>query len=156
MSSGRGGKQRRDVCWQPDAHSRVGHPYLLRTVNMNASFPPPACGDHDEHEQEYEQVEVMRIRLRNPASATALLGEFQSADRVLARWGSLMDGSPVDFEVTFHDGYVVRGSHAFFRKGKRRCLLATHVRRMLERAVRQADAGFPVPKPDLARYALPL
>lgn len=112
--------------------------------------PDSAIDDAD------EQIEVMRIRLWNPSSATALLGEFYSADRVLARWGSLHDASPVGFEVTFHDGYVVRGSHAFFRKGKRRCLLATHVRRLLERAASQADAGFPVARPDLARYALPI
>jgi len=115
------------------------------------TFSPDS--DHDPAD---EQIDVMRIRLWNPSSATALLGEFYSADRVLARWGSGAESSPIGFEVTFHDGYVVRGSHEFFRKGKRRCLLATHVRRMLERMVSQADAGFPVARPDLARYLIPV
>jgi hypothetical protein len=118
---------------------------------MHASLHPPDGADFAAD----EPIEVARIRLWNPSSATALLGEFYSADRVLARWGSLHDGRPVGFEVTFHDGYVVSGSHAFFRKGKRRCLLATHVRRLLERAASQADAGIPVPRPDLSRYAIP-
>jgi len=118
---------------------------------MNASTYPPGCAGHDAN----EQIEVMRIRLWIPSSASALLGEFYSADRVLARWGSDQGGSPVGFEVTFHDGYVVRGSHAFFRKGKRRCLLATHVRRLLERAASQDDAGVPAPGRDLSRYAIP-
>jgi len=130
---------------------RASQSRIRQRTMQHSTFPPgiaAPCTD--------EQIDVMRIRLWTSSSASALLGEFYSADRVLARWGSEPACSPVGFEVTFHDGYVVRGSHEFFRKGKRRCLLATHVRRMLERAARQADAGFPVPKPDLARYVIPV
>ena len=118
---------------------------------MHAPFLPPGRSDHDEQ----EQIEVMRIRLWNARSATALLCEFHSADRVLERWALHPGAHPVGFEVTFVDGYVVSGSHEFFRKGKRRCLLGTHVRRMFERMTRLAEQGFPPPDRDLSRYLIP-
>jgi len=78
-----------------------------------------------------EEVEVEQIRLWNARNAMALLREFQCADRVLARWGSAPMPGQVSFEIRFTDGHVVRGSHEFFRNGRRQCLLTTHVRRLL-------------------------
>ena len=78
-----------------------------------------------------EEVDVEQIRLWNVRNAMALLREFQGAERVLASWGSGAVPGRVSFEIRFTDGHVVRGSHEFFRNGKRRCLLTTHVRRLL-------------------------
>jgi hypothetical protein len=78
-----------------------------------------------------EAVDVEQIRLWNARNAMALLREFRCADRVLANWGSASMPGQVSFEVRFTDGHVVRGSHEFFRNGRRRCLLTTHVRRLL-------------------------
>jgi hypothetical protein len=81
-----------------------------------------------------EQTDVLRIRLWNPQRATALLAEFHAADRVLESWADRPDCNPVDFEVTFIDGHILRGCHEFFRRGKRKCLFSTHVRKLLHRA----------------------
>lgn len=81
-----------------------------------------------------EQPDVLRIRLFNDQRATAMLGEFYSADCVLAGWAARGDASMVGFEVTFLDGLVVRGRHEFYRGGKRRCLFANYVRQLLGRA----------------------
>lgn len=78
-----------------------------------------------------EQIDVAQIRLWNARNAMALLAEFQCAERVLAKWGSASVPDRVSFEIRFADGLVLRGSHEFFRNGRRRCLLATHVRRLL-------------------------
>jgi hypothetical protein len=86
-----------------------------------------------------EQTDVLRIRLWNPQHATALLAEFHTAERVLASWADRPGCNPVGFEVTFIDGHIVRGCHEFFRRGKRKCLLSTHVRKLL----RGADASGP-------------
>jgi len=77
------------------------------------------------------QAEVLRIRLWNPQHATALMAEYHAADRVLAAWAGRPECDPVGFEVTFCDGHIVRGEHRFFHRGKRRCLFATHVRKLL-------------------------
>jgi len=84
-----------------------------------------------------EQVDVEQIRLWNAANAMALLSEFHCADRVLADWGSASKRGQVSFEIRFADGHVLRGSHEFFRNGRRRCLLTTHVRSLMS----EADAG---------------
>jgi len=81
-----------------------------------------------------EQAEVLSIRLWNPQRATALLAEFHAADRVLAAWAGRPECDPVSFEVTFRGGHTVRGVHRFFHRGKRRCLFATHVRKLLQGA----------------------
>lgn len=78
-----------------------------------------------------EHPDVVRIRLWNARNATAIVSEFYSAERVLEDWARLPDRTPVGFEIRFIGGAVVEGSHEFYRNGKRRCLLATHVRRLL-------------------------
>jgi hypothetical protein len=87
-----------------------------------------------------EQIDILRIRLWNTQHATALLGEFQAADRVLASWAGRQDGDPVGFEVTFVDGSIVRGGHEFFHRGKRKSLFSTHVRRLLRGAATAGQA----------------
>lgn len=114
----------------------------LSIIRPSASTP---CMD--------EQVDVEQIRLWNAANAMALLSEFHCADRVLSDWGSASGRGQVSFEIRFIDGHVLRGSHEFFRNGRRRCLLTTHVRRLLS----EADAG---PEPGAAgvapaRYLIP-
>jgi hypothetical protein len=81
--------------------------------------------------EEDEQIDIRRIRLWNALHATALLAECHAADRVLAQWADWPDCNPIGFEVTFIDGQTVRGCHEFFRRGKRKCLFGTHVRKLL-------------------------
>jgi hypothetical protein len=102
-----------------------------------------------------EQVDVLRIRMWNPQHATAMLSEFHLADRVLARWGDRPDCNPVGFEVTFVDGYIVRGCYEFFRKGKRRCLFSTYVRRLLRSAAFPAGQAMALANPAVSRYLVP-
>jgi len=86
-----------------------------------------------------EDLDVEQIRLWNARNAMALLSEFYCADRLLATWGSAAIPGRVSFEIRFSDGHVVRGSHEFFRNGRRRCLLITHVRRLLLQPDAQTD-----------------
>lgn len=79
-------------------------------------------------------TELLRIRLWNRQRATAMLAEWDAADRVLARWAGRAECDPVGFEVIFTDGHIVRGIHEFFYQGKRTCLFSTHVRRLLRGA----------------------
>lgn len=86
-----------------------------------------------------EPIEVVRIRLSNRGRATALLTEFHSADRVLASWAAIPGFGPVDFEITFFDGHVMRGCYECAVKGKGQGKgkgkappsFSTHVRRLL-------------------------
>lgn len=87
-----------------------------------------------------DAAEVIRIRLWNTRNGCAMVSEFHGADRVLAGWAERFGASPVVFEVVFDDGVVVQGAHEFFRKGRRKCLFATHVQRILRR-----EAGPPAP-----------
>jgi hypothetical protein len=82
---------------------------------------------------EVELVEVVRIRLSNRGRAIALLSEFHSADRVLASWAVIPGFGPVDFEITFLDGHVMRGCYECAGKGKGKAArtFSTHVRRLL-------------------------
>jgi hypothetical protein len=102
-----------------------------------------------------EHVDVVQIRLWNADSAMALVGEFRCADRVLADWGRSSGRDPVRFEVRFADDYVVRGAHEFFRNGKRRCLLTTHVRRLLSRSDTSPGPELVQRAQDRARYLIP-
>lgn len=94
-----------------------------------------------------EQIDVVRIRLSTPAHTTALLSEYRSADRVLASWACNQDCNPVDFEITYFDGYVMRGCYEFFKRGKLRRSFSAHVRRLLRQAA---------PVQDLSRYVAPV
>jgi hypothetical protein len=101
-------------------------------------------------------VDVVRIRLRTPANATALLSEFRCADRVLASWAGHADCGPVEFEVTFFDGHVIRGCYRFFKNGKLRRSLSVHVRRELRCLPPTSDVAPTGAMPDLPRYLVPL
>jgi hypothetical protein len=102
---------------------------------------------------EDELIDVVRIRLSNRARATTLLSEFNSADQVIANWSSDPGCNPVEFEITFFDGHVVRGCYEFFSSGKTRHAFSRHVRRLLRPpALEQAQANA---ARDLSRYAAP-
>jgi hypothetical protein len=101
-----------------------------------------------------EQIDVLRIRLWNSEHVTALLGEFHTAERVLANWAEKLECSPVRFEIVFVDGYVVEGAHEFFKKGRRRCLLSTHVRKLLGANSGVAGHISPSPGSPLLRYCI--
>jgi len=99
---------------------------------------------------ESEPIDVVRIRLSMPASATALISEYRSADQVLAQWacraGGGAAGNTVDYEITFFDGYVMRGCYPFFRRGKLKRSFSSHVRALLRQGA---------PTLGLTRYLVP-
>jgi hypothetical protein len=124
--------------------------------HMNGSpkmsvFMPPACASQID-----EPVDVVRIRLRNPKNVTALLSECHSVDRVLDSWAAQPGCNPVEFEVTFFDGYVVQGSHDFFHKGKRKCLFSTHLRKVLQHLHPPELGASPALASDVSRYFVAL
>lgn len=102
-----------------------------------------------------ELIDVVRIRLSNPAHATALLSEFWSADRVLASWAAQPGCKQVNFEVTFFDGFVVRGSYAHFTNGKRSKPFSSHVRNLLRLTLSGAEQAAPDSASDSSRYLVP-
>jgi hypothetical protein len=77
-----------------------------------------------------EPVDVVRIRLKTTTNVQAVLSEFRSADKVLATW-AMQHASLIEFEITFDDGYVVHGCHAFYKKGRLKCSFSVHIRRLL-------------------------
>jgi hypothetical protein len=78
-----------------------------------------------------EDVEVVRIRLWHSGHSSALVSDFHSADQVLANWDKCFGDCRIVFEVLYDDGKVIKGEHEFFRKGRRKCLFATWVQRVL-------------------------
>jgi hypothetical protein len=113
---------------------------------MSAFMPPLFDKEID------EPVDVVRIRLWNRQNVTALLSECQSVDRVLENWASRPDSSPVEFEVTFVDGYVVQGCHEFFQRGKRMCLFGTHLKRLLRNRTRESGSASSTMGSGMSRY----
>lgn len=103
-----------------------------------------------------ELIDVLRIRLSTPACATALMSEFWRADRVLANWAAQADCKQVNFEVMFCDGFVVRGSYAHFKNGKRSRPFSSHVRSMLKLATPASGGEQPLVQPALSRYLVPM
>jgi len=79
-----------------------------------------------------EPPDIVRIRLWDRRSSSAVLGELFKAEQVLARWGSSARDEAVGFEVTFVDGQVVQGSHAFYEAGRRKVLFSKHIRALLD------------------------
>ena len=79
-----------------------------------------------------EPPDIVRIRLWDRRSASAVLSEFLTAEQVLARWASRADDETIGFEVTFVDGQVVHGSHAFYQAGKRTVQFSKHIRGLLD------------------------
>lgn len=92
---------------------------------------------------ECEKIDAVRICLMGEPHAMAVLGEFRSADRVLARWlAQTTHAISVDFQVTFFDGFVLCGCYQFRRRAGRNPSFRNHVRAALDAV------------PDLARYSI--
>lgn len=90
-----------------------------------------------------EKIDAVRICLMNRQQATAVLGEFRTADRVLATWiGPATRAISIDFRVTFFDGFVLCGCYQYRRRARRKPSLSTFVRATLAAA------------PDLACYSI--
>lgn len=94
-------------------------------------FTSPLSSSHPVEDSNDELIDVVRIRLRNPAKGTVLLSDFRCADKILASWAHEASCDQVEFEVTFFDGYIVRGSYPFARTGKRKRSLGAQVSHML-------------------------
>lgn len=108
-----------------------------------------------------EPIDVRRIRLTQPAGASAVVAEFRTADQVLARWIDREAGSgrkPADlrrytFEITFVDGYTFHGCYEFGRSARRRPSLTHFVRGIFD-AMAAPQAGLERAPIDLSRYAI--
>lgn len=87
-----------------------------------------------------EDAEVVRVRLWHGRNSSAVVSDFGSADRVLANWDKCFGDSRVMFEVSYDDGVVIKGEHEFFRKGRRKCLFATWVQRIVRGGHASLDA----------------
>lgn len=91
----------------------------------------------------FEKIDAVRICLMGQQHTMAVLGEFRSADRVLAAWaGQATRTISIDFRVTFFDGFVLCGSYQYRRQSRRKPSLSTFVRATLAAA------------PGLARYGI--
>ena len=111
---------------------------------------------YDLREQcEDERIDVLRIRLWNARNATAVLSDFYSTERVLAQWAQDSGCSVVRFEVRFVDGYVLRGSHAFYRMGKRKRTFSIHLHAMMKGMAEAEDFAHLPPARDASRYMIP-
>jgi len=107
----------------------------------------------------FEAIDVRRIVLMQPAGACAVVSEFRTADQVLARWIDCKQGArrtqpdcrQFTFEITFVDGYILRGCYEFWRRARRRPSLARFVRGVLSAMAPPHAGAAPV---DLSRYAI--
>lgn len=116
----------------------------------------PLPGSGSCHRYAGEHIDVLRIRLWNASKASAVLSDFHGTERVPAKWAADGACSAVRFEVTFIDNHVLQGSHEFFRKGKRRYMFSTHLRRLMTR-VADPDRLSPFPPTqDVSRYMSPV
>jgi hypothetical protein len=102
-----------------------------------------------------EQIDVLRIRLWNAQNSSAVLSDFYSAERVLASWAQGNACDAVRFEVSFVDGYILKGCHEFFSKGKRKCMLSAHLRRLMKCMPGGDDYACLPPGRDVSRYLIP-
>lgn len=79
-----------------------------------------------------EKVGVAKIRIRQAqAHATAILGSFVAADRLLRAWAG-GDCCECEFEIVYLDGYQVSGSYPMWQKCTTRQSLGAYVRRVIE------------------------
>ena len=99
-------------------------------------------------------IDVVRIKLWNCGAATAILTDFRSADRVLATWTCNPERRPVDFEITFFDGYVMRGSYELTLKKRGKRSFSSHLKYLLRPPATQLAGAMPAC--DLHRYAAPI
>ena len=116
---------------------------------------PPFTVQASFHRYADEQIDVLRIRLWNGRQASAVLSDLHGAERVLANWALDSGCGAVRFEVTFVDAYVLEGCHEFFRKGKRKCTFATHLRRMMKGVAEMDGASLLPSTRDASHYAIP-
>lgn len=109
------------------------------------------------HHRDDEQIDVLRIRLWNSMKATAVLSDFYSTDRVLANWAQTSCCSGVRYEVSFVDGFVVKGYHVFFNRGKRQSTFSAHLRRRMAELDEADGEDLPdlPPARDVSRYEIP-
>jgi hypothetical protein len=117
---------------------------------MNSSLDT-ACHSRPQRCLPDEPIDVCRIRLMQSAGACAVVSEFRAADQVLDRWIGRGAGAPArrdfTFEITFVDGYTLRGCYEFWRSARRRPRLARCVHSLF-------GALATPPAADLSRYAI--
>lgn len=91
-----------------------------------APTPPASCKE--------EKVGVAKIRIRQvQAHATAILGSFVAADKLLRSWASGAGcGCECEFEIVYLDGYQLSGSYPMWQKCTTRQSLGAYVRRVIE------------------------
>jgi len=103
----------------------------LQHYPIQTSIPPHACKE--------EKVGVAKIRIsQSQAHATAILGSFVAADKLLRAWATgSNDYFECEFEIVYLDGYQLSGSYPMWQKCTTRQSLGAYVRRVIE----QMDLG---------------
>lgn len=81
-----------------------------------------------------EKVGVAKIRIRQAqAHATAILGSFVAADKLLRAWaGGPGCAGECEFDIVYLDGYQLSGSYPMWQKCTTRQSLGAYVRRVIE------------------------
>jgi hypothetical protein len=102
-----------------------------------------------------EEIDVARIRLSNSNGSTAVLSDFHRTEQVLSKWAQSGNSDTVRFEVCFVDGYVLKGGHEFFKKGKRKHTFSTHLRSLLKIIAGSEDFSRLFPSGKVSRYSVP-
>jgi hypothetical protein len=128
----------------------------MNPATTTPSHPRPPVGIIINAEPiDAEPIDVRRIRLMQPAGASAVVSEFRTADQVLDRWIGRGRGTAAHraftFEITFVDGYILSGCYEFWRGARRRPSLARWVRGLFSDLAAPPAGAAPV---DISRYAL--
>jgi hypothetical protein len=92
-----------------------------------------ALANSAEVESEHEKIGIARIKLRHShLQLTAVLAGFFEVDRMLAAWNT-QAAVPVqcEFEVSFTDGNLIRGSYELWHRARGRPSLCNFIRTCL-------------------------
>lgn len=83
---------------------------------------------------QFEKVGVSKIKIRQArAQATAVLGTFVAADKLLRAWAHCSpDYFECEFEIVYLDGFQVSGLYPMWQKCTTRQSLGAYVRREAE------------------------
>lgn len=92
---------------------------------------------------QYEKVGVSKIKIRQVrAQATAVLGTFVAADKLLRAWAQCSpEYFECEFEIMYLDGFQVSGLYPMWQKCTTRQSLGAYVRRQAESL--DGSAGYP-------------
>lgn len=106
-----------------------------------------------------EQIEVVKIKLIRKGGS-AVVGEWHTADLLLAKWAKHPEEKSLGFEVVFGDGNALSGNYVFGERATGRPSLSRFIRRVFKQLTDEAEpvletgCAFRMQPLNLARYAL--